>query len=114
MGHEVRYRVRGGRQLHGTVFVQGAKNAVLPMIGASLMAAKGRTVLRNVPIIEDVKRAVELAQAIGAKAELHEAERTLVIDASTLDSPVLRPRIVAAPSALVTMFARTHRRPAPG
>jgi UDP-N-acetylglucosamine 1-carboxyvinyltransferase len=95
MGHEVRYRVRGGRQLHGTVFVQGAKNAVLPMIGASLMAAKGRTVLRNVPIIEDVKRAVELAQAIGAKAELHEAERTLVIDASTLDSPVLPAEIAA-------------------
>jgi UDP-N-acetylglucosamine 1-carboxyvinyltransferase len=89
MGHEVRYRVRGGHRLHGTVFVQGAKNAVLPMIGASLMAAKGRTVLRNVPIIEDVKRAVELAEAVGAKAELHEAERTLVIDASTLSSPVL-------------------------
>lgn len=89
MGHEVRYRVRGGRQLHGTVFIQGAKNAVLPMIGASLMAAKGRTVLRNVPIIEDVRRAVELARAIGAKAELHETERTLVIDASSLSSPVL-------------------------
>ncbi len=89
MGHEVRYRVRGGRQLHGTVFSQGAKNAVLPMIGASLMAAKGRTVLRNVPIIEDVRRAVELARAVGAKAELHETERTLVIDASSLSSPVL-------------------------
>ncbi|MCW2886953.1 MAG: UDP-N-acetylglucosamine1-carboxyvinyltransferase [Streptosporangiaceae bacterium] len=95
MGHEVRYRVRGGHQLRGTVFVQGAKNAVLPMIGASLMAAKGRTVLRNVPIIEDVKRAVELAQALGAKAELHEAERTLVIDASTLNSPVLPAEIAA-------------------
>jgi UDP-N-acetylglucosamine 1-carboxyvinyltransferase len=89
MGHEVRYHVRGGHRLRGTVFVQGAKNAVLPMIGASLMAAKGRTVLRNVPIIEDVKRAVELAEALGAKADLHEAERTLVIDASTLSSPVL-------------------------
>jgi UDP-N-acetylglucosamine 1-carboxyvinyltransferase len=95
LGHEVRYRVRGGQALHGTVFVQGAKNAVLPMIGASLLAAKGRTVLRNVPIIEDVRRAVELAQAIGAKAELHEAERTLVIDASTLTSPVLPADIAA-------------------
>ncbi|WP_103943909.1 UDP-N-acetylglucosamine 1-carboxyvinyltransferase [Thermomonospora echinospora] len=95
MGHEVRYRVRGGHKLQGTVFIQGAKNAVLPMIGASLMASKGRTVLRNVPIIEDVRRAVELAQAVGAKAELHEAERTLVIDASTLTSPVLPAEIAA-------------------
>ncbi|POM26600.1 UDP-N-acetylglucosamine 1-carboxyvinyltransferase 1 [Actinomadura rubteroloni] len=94
-GQEVRYRVRGGRRLDGTVFIQGAKNAVLPMIGASLMASEGRTVLRNVPIIEDVRRAVELAQALGAKAELHEAERTLVIDASTLSSPVLPAEIAA-------------------
>ncbi|MFI6921470.1 UDP-N-acetylglucosamine 1-carboxyvinyltransferase [Nonomuraea spiralis] len=85
----VRYRVRGGNALRGTAFIQGAKNAVLPMIGAALLAARGRTVLRNVPIIEDVRRAVELAETIGAYVELHESERTLVIDASRLSSPVL-------------------------
>jgi UDP-N-acetylglucosamine 1-carboxyvinyltransferase len=85
----VRYRVRGGNALRGTAFIQGAKNAVLPMIGAALLAAEGRTVLRNVPIIEDVRRAVELAEAIGAYVELHESERTLVIDASRLNSAVL-------------------------
>src|SRR5690606_32293886 len=85
----IRYRVRGGNALRGTAFIQGAKNAVLPMIGASLLATEGRTVLRNVPIIEDVRRAVELAEAVGARVELHEAERTLVIDASKLTSPVL-------------------------
>ncbi|MBB5433437.1 UDP-N-acetylglucosamine 1-carboxyvinyltransferase [Nocardiopsis composta] len=88
MGQEVRYRVRGGRPLNGTAFIQGAKNAVLPMIGAALLAAKGRTVLRNVPTIEDVRRALELAEHIGAKVEFHEAERTVVIDASRLgDDP---------------------------
>ncbi|MEU4578618.1 UDP-N-acetylglucosamine 1-carboxyvinyltransferase [Nonomuraea sp. ATR24] len=85
----VRYRVRGGNALRGTAFIQGAKNAVLPMIGAALLAAKGRTVLRNVPIIEDVRRAVELAECVGAYVELHESERTLVIDASRLNRPVL-------------------------
>jgi UDP-N-acetylglucosamine 1-carboxyvinyltransferase len=85
----VRYRVRGGNPLRGTAFIQGAKNAVLPMIGAALLAANGRTVLRNVPIIEDVRRAVELAESVGAYVELHEAERTLVIDASRLTSAVL-------------------------
>jgi UDP-N-acetylglucosamine 1-carboxyvinyltransferase len=91
----VTYRVKGGKQLQGTVFIQGAKNSALPMIGAALMASKGRTVLRNIPIIEDVRRAVELAQAVGAKADLHEAERTLVIDASELTSPVLPAEIAA-------------------
>jgi UDP-N-acetylglucosamine 1-carboxyvinyltransferase len=89
MGTETRYRVRGGTPLHGTVFVQGAKNAALKMIAASLLASEGRTVLRNVPPIEDVRRAVELAQAVGALVEFHEAERTLVVDASRLSSPVL-------------------------
>ena len=90
MGSETtRYRVRGGNPLEGTVFVQGAKNAALKMIAASLLAAKGRTVLRNVPPIEDVRRAVELAQAVGALVEFHEAERILVVDASRLTSPVL-------------------------
>ncbi|MBB4935085.1 UDP-N-acetylglucosamine 1-carboxyvinyltransferase [Lipingzhangella halophila] len=87
MGQEVRYRVRGGRPLNGTAFIQGAKNAVLPMIGAALLAAKGRTVLRNVPIIEDVHRALELAEHIGAKVQFHETERTIVIDASQLNDP---------------------------
>lgn len=85
----VRYRVRGGNALRGTAFIQGAKNAVLPMIGAALLAPKGRTVLRNVPIIEDVRRAVGSAEAIGAYVELHESERTLVIDASKVNSPIL-------------------------
>jgi UDP-N-acetylglucosamine 1-carboxyvinyltransferase len=88
-GPETRYRVRGGNPLQGTVFVQGAKNAALKMIAASLLAEKGRTVLRNVPVIEDVHRAVELAQAVGAVVKFHEAERTLVVDASRLTSPVL-------------------------
>ena len=88
-GQQTRYRVVGGNPLQGTVFVQGAKNAALKMIAASLLAEKGRTVLRNVPVIEDVRRAVELAQAVGAVVKFHEVERTLVVDASELTSPVL-------------------------
>jgi len=89
VGPETCYRVRGGIPLHGTVFIQGAKNAALKMIAASLLAPAGRTVLRNVPPIEDVRRAVELAEAVGAVVKFHEAERTLVVDATSLTSSVL-------------------------
>ena len=64
-GPETSYRVRGGAPLHGTVFIQGAKNAALKMIAASLLTANGHTVLRNVPPIEDIRRAVELARRSG-------------------------------------------------
>ncbi|NAS22339.1 UDP-N-acetylglucosamine 1-carboxyvinyltransferase [Herbidospora sp. NEAU-GS84] len=106
----VRYRVRGGNALRGTAFVQGAKNAVLPMIGAALLAAEGRTVLRNVPLIEDVRRAIELAEAVGARVQFHEAERTLVIDASGVNTPVL-PEEIASRFRGVILFvpALLHR-----
>jgi UDP-N-acetylglucosamine 1-carboxyvinyltransferase len=109
-GPETRYIVRGGNSLQGTVFVQGAKNAALKMIAASLLAEKGRTVLRNVPVIEDVRRAVELAQAVGASVKFHEAERTLVVDASELTSSVLPAEIAGRFRASVLFVpALLHR-----
>ena len=109
-GLETCYRVRGGHPLQGTVFVQGAKNAALKMIAASLLPEKGRTVLRNVPVIEDVRRAVELAQAVGAVVKFHEAERTLVVDASELTSSVLPAEIARRFRASVVFVpALLHR-----
>jgi UDP-N-acetylglucosamine 1-carboxyvinyltransferase len=109
-GPQTCYRVRGGYPLQGTVFVQGAKNAALKMIAASLLADKGRTVLRNVPVIEDVRRAVELAQAVGAVVKFHEAERTLVVDASELTNSVLPAEIARRFRASVVFVpALLHR-----
>ncbi|HBQ62603.1 MAG TPA: UDP-N-acetylglucosamine 1-carboxyvinyltransferase, partial [Trichococcus sp.] len=46
--------VRGGNRLEGTVKVEGAKNAVLPILAATLLASEGQSVLTNVPILSDV------------------------------------------------------------
>ncbi|MEW2474688.1 UDP-N-acetylglucosamine 1-carboxyvinyltransferase [Micromonospora gifhornensis] len=83
---EVRYRVRPAGPLNGTAVVQGAKNAALPMIGAALLARRGQTVLRNVPAITDVQRAVDLARLLGAHVEYHPNDRLLVIDATDITS----------------------------
>ena len=110
LGPETSYRVHGGAPLHGTVFVQGAKNAALKMIAASLLTGNGHTVLRNVPPIEDVRRAVELAEAVGAVVEFHETERTLVVDASNLTSPVLPAEIARRfRSSVLFVPALLHR-----
>ena len=110
LGPETSYRVRGGAPLHGTVFVQGAKNAALKMIAASLLTGNGHTVLRNVPPIEDVRRAVELAEAVGEVVEFHETERTLVVDASNLTSPVLPAEIARRfRSSVLFVPALLHR-----
>jgi UDP-N-acetylglucosamine 1-carboxyvinyltransferase len=86
---DVRYRVRNAGPLRGTAVIQGSKNAALPMIGAALLAARGRTVLRNVPAITDVQRAVELSRMVGAHVEYHPQDRLLVIDAANVSSPRL-------------------------
>ncbi len=80
----VRYRIEGGQRLEGSIVVQGAKNAVLPIIAASLLARKGQTILRNVPLIRDVFAAIEVARVLGAKITVHEEDQVLVIDASEL------------------------------
>ena len=42
--------VRGGHKLNGTVEIEGAKNAVLPILAAGILPSEGRTFLTNVPI----------------------------------------------------------------
>ncbi|WP_373323798.1 UDP-N-acetylglucosamine 1-carboxyvinyltransferase [Dictyobacter formicarum] len=93
MRQPVRYHVRGGQRLEGTVIIQGAKNAALPIIAASLLAKRGQTILHNVPLINDVYVAIEIARALGAKIKLHEEEQVMVIDASNITSSALPPEL---------------------
>ena len=44
----------GGNRLEGTVQVEGAKNSVLPVIAASIMASEGKSTLDQVPTLADV------------------------------------------------------------
>ncbi|MBB5174054.1 UDP-N-acetylglucosamine 1-carboxyvinyltransferase [Texcoconibacillus texcoconensis] len=46
--------VRGGRQLNGKVRVEGAKNAVLPVIAASILASEGKSKIYDAPALADV------------------------------------------------------------
>ena len=46
-------RIIGGRPLEGSIYIQGSKNAALPMMAAALLH-EGTTVLHNCPRIADV------------------------------------------------------------
>ena len=83
------FRVFGGRPLQGMIRVQRAKNAILAMIAASLVVEEGETVLNGVPDIEDVIRAFELLQAVGAKVHHDKLTKTVRIDASKVSTGVL-------------------------
>jgi UDP-N-acetylglucosamine 1-carboxyvinyltransferase len=60
--------IEGGRTLSGSVRAAGNKNAALPILAASVLAA-GEVRLSNVPRIQDVETMVELLADIGARIE---------------------------------------------
>ncbi|SEA68833.1 UDP-N-acetylglucosamine 1-carboxyvinyltransferase [Thalassobacillus cyri] len=72
--------VRGGRQLNGTVKVEGAKNAVLPVIAASIIASEGKSVLHEVPALADVVTINEVLRNINAEVSFE--NNTVTVDAS--------------------------------
>ncbi len=59
-----RFRIVGGASLKGQVTVTGAKNSVLKLMAASLLAV-GRTTIRNVPDIADVEIMSDLLTRLG-------------------------------------------------
>ena len=57
-------RIDGGRRLYGSVSVHGAKNSVLPIMAASLLAC-GETVIHNCPNLSDVDAATRILVHLG-------------------------------------------------
>ncbi|MBZ5749111.1 MULTISPECIES: UDP-N-acetylglucosamine 1-carboxyvinyltransferase [Metabacillus] len=72
--------VRGGRKLNGTVKVEGAKNAVLPVIAASLLASKEKSIISDVPTLSDVYTINEVLRHLGA--DVHFENNQVIVDAS--------------------------------
>ncbi len=65
-----KFVIEGGRRLTGTVRVQSSKNAVLPILAASLLAEKGETRINNVPDLTDVKTMLKVLEKLGAKVRV--------------------------------------------
>lgn len=76
--------IHGGKPLEGTVRVSGAKNAVLPIIVASMLGTT-QSVLTEIPKLDDVHTVCEVITSLGVQIEQPQAG-TLVIDASHLTS----------------------------
>jgi UDP-N-acetylglucosamine 1-carboxyvinyltransferase len=91
---EERIIIHGGKPLNGTVRIGGAKNAVLKMMAAALLA-KDVSVIRNVPNLTDVQMMGEVIKYLGAKVTCNKGE--VIIDARDLKD-------VEAPYELVSQL----------
>lgn len=73
-----KFIVNGPTPLKGRVKIHGAKNAVLPLMAAALLA-RGRSVIENVPALRDVSTMIRLLEILGAEVSFDDAGR-LTID----------------------------------
>ena len=75
------WHIRGGKRLEGACFVQGSKNASLPILAASILAPL-RCELHNVPQLRDVDAALRILRHLGCLAE--QRGNDVYIDSSIL------------------------------
>lgn len=77
------YKINGGRTLHGSVEIDGAKNAALPIIAASLLT-KEVCLLGNIPKLKDVDNMLLIAGHIGSNFECDNPNSIVRIETSKI------------------------------
>ena len=77
--------IEGGQPLEGSVKISGAKNAVLPILAATLLT-RGRNIIDGVPKVRDVATMIQLLKDLGAEVESNRNEK-IVLDTSNANNP---------------------------
>ena len=96
------FLIRGGRHLKGRVKVRGAKNAVLPIMAASMLA-DGPCVVGNVPVLRDITTMSSVLRQMGVK--VHDVGTgTLTIDAGGLSDHIAPYELVRTMRASVLVM----------
>ncbi|MCF1283987.1 UDP-N-acetylglucosamine 1-carboxyvinyltransferase [Streptococcus sinensis] len=72
----------GNNRLVGTVKIEGAKNAVLPLLAATILASEGKTTLKNVPVLSDVFTMNNVVRGLNTQVNFNRDENTVVVDAT--------------------------------
>jgi len=81
--------IKGGAILNGEVMVSGSKNAALPLLFSTLLTRE-RCVLRNVPVLADVKTAIAVLQHLGARVSRSPDGHDVMVEArdvTAIDAP---------------------------
>ncbi|AGU77666.1 UDP-N-acetylglucosamine 1-carboxyvinyltransferase [Streptococcus intermedius] len=68
--------------LVGSVKIEGAKNAVLPLLAATILATTGKTILTNVPVLSDVFTMNNVVRGLNTKVTFEQEENRITVDAT--------------------------------
>ena len=96
--------IKGGTPLHGEVTISGAKNAVLPILAATLLTPE-KCVIRNVPDLSDVKFMARILTSLGAKVTAD--GNTITVRATKL-KPVGNYELIRKMRGSICKIGRAH------
>ncbi len=80
------FQIEGGTPLEGEVVISGAKNAVLPLQAAALLA-HGKMTIRNVPRLKDVATLASLLEGMGVTVKI-DKDNNITTDTSTIKNQI--------------------------
>ena len=89
-----KYFIKGGIPLKGEVSIGGAKNSVLKLMAAALLA-KGETKIYNVPDLTDVDIMLNVIAQLGAKTFYNKDEKSVTIDAVNISDITAKYELVS-------------------
>jgi len=86
-----KFIIQGGSKLMGEIRIGGAKNAVLPILAATVMNS-AENILFDCPNLKDVDTMISILRAIGCKVKFE--DNVLTVDSSTLSSHIIPEHLV--------------------
>jgi len=110
--------IHGGKPLEGSIDIQGAKNAALPVIASSLLLRDKTLRLRRVPKLQDIFTMADLLRHLGASVHFKDNEMSIFVpEELNWETPKSLVRKMRASSLVLgPLLARTKRAilPLPG
>jgi len=76
--------INGGKKLFGKIDISGAKNAAVAILPAAVMASKGKSVIDNIPDIEDVQCIERIIESLNGKITRN--KDSVIIDSTAVNS----------------------------
>ena len=89
-----KFYIKGGTPLRGEVLIGGAKNSVLKLMAAALLA-KGESKIYNVPELTDVEIMLQVINSLGVKTSYNKEEKSLTIDATEITNITAKYELVS-------------------
>jgi len=79
-----KFVITGGKRPSGKLDIAGSKNAVLPILAATLLPERGESIIHNLPDLKDIDIFLQLLEYLGAKVRKYPQDRTLTINSEDL------------------------------